>query len=92
MRLRHLSITIIAFSLAACGTAEDVVEAPEAASGEAAAAADIVVEGPERRILAFGDSLFAGYGLEEQQGYPEQLEDALRERGTNARVIDAGVS
>ncbi|MEX0342050.1 MAG: arylesterase, partial [Erythrobacter sp.] len=47
---------------------------------------------PERRILAFGDSLFAGYGLEEQQGYPEQLEDALRERGTNARVIDAGVS
>lgn len=92
MRLRHLSITIIGLSLAACGTAEDVAEAPEAASGEAAAAADIAVEGPERRILAFGDSLFAGYGLEEQQGYPEQLEDALRERGTNARVIDAGVS
>ena len=57
-----------------------------------APATDVVVEGPERRILAFGDSLFAGYGLEEQQGYPEQLEAGLRERGINARVVDAGVS
>ncbi|HCB77299.1 MAG TPA: arylesterase, partial [Erythrobacter sp.] len=52
----------------------------------------MAVEGPERRILAFGDSLFAGYGLEENEGYPEQLEDALRKDGINARVIDAGVS
>ncbi len=92
MRLRHLSITIIAFTLAACGSTEDGAEAPQAAREDVAATADIVVEGPERRILAFGDSLFAGYGLEEQQGYPEQLEDAMRERGLNARVIDAGVS
>ncbi len=92
MRLRHLSITLIVFSLTACGSVEDVAEAPEAMSDDVAAAPDIVVDGPERRILAFGDSLFAGYGLEEQQGYPEQLEDAMRGRGINARVIDAGVS
>ena len=92
MRLRHLSITLIVFSLAACGSVEDVAKAPEATGGDVAAALDIVVDGPERRILAFGDSLFAGYGLEEQQGYPEQLEDAMRGRGINARVIDAGVS
>ena len=92
MRLRHLSITLIVFSLTACGSVEDVAEAPEATGGDVAAAPDIVVDGPERRILAFGDSLFAGYGLEEQQGYPEQLEDAMRGRGINARVIDAGVS
>ncbi len=92
MRLRHLSITLIVFSLTACGSVEDVAEAPEATGGDVAAAPDIVVDGPERRILAFGDSLFAGYGLEEQQGYPEQLEDAMRGRGINARVIDGGVS
>jgi acyl-CoA thioesterase-1 len=92
MRLRHLSITLIVFSLTACGSVEDVAEAPAAMSDDVAAAPDIVVDGPERRILAFGDSLFAGYGLEEQQGYPEQLEDAMRGRGINARVIDAGVS
>lgn len=50
------------------------------------------MEGPERVILAFGDSLFAGYNLAEHQGYPEVLEDVLRERGINARVIDAAVS
>ncbi|KWV94533.1 arylesterase [Erythrobacter sp. AP23] len=94
MLLRHLSIMVIAFSLAACGNSGDVAEAPatEIDGAEVATITEIAVEGPERRILAFGDSLFAGYGLEEQQGYPEQLEDAMRARGINARVIDAGVS
>ncbi len=50
--------------------------------------------GEERRILAFGDSLFAGYGFSEpgQDSYPAKLESALRARGINARVINAGVS
>ena len=92
MRIRHLSITVIGLSLAACGgSAEDAV-VPAEAQEQTVAAAEQEVAGPERRILAFGDSLFAGYGLDEQQGYPEQLEDTLRARGTNARVIDAGVS
>ena len=92
MRLRHLSITAAVLALAACGGAQDDTVPPESAPSEAAPVADIAVAGPERRILAFGDSLFAGYGLEEEEGYPEQLEDALRQGGINARVIDAGVS
>lgn len=52
----------------------------------------IPVMGPERRILAFGDSLFAGYGLGEGEGYPERLQAALRARGINAAVTNAGVS
>ncbi|WP_241557360.1 arylesterase [Croceibacterium ferulae] len=50
------------------------------------------ITGPERRILAFGDSLFAGYGLQEGESYPARLEIALRARGVNARVTNAGVS
>lgn len=50
------------------------------------------ITGPERRILAFGDSLFAGYGLKEGESYPARLEVALRARGINARVTNAGVS
>ncbi len=50
------------------------------------------VIGPERRILAFGDSLFAGYNLAEHEGYPEKLQASLRGRGINARVVDAAVS
>lgn len=48
--------------------------------------------GPERFILAFGDSLLAGYGLNDGESYPERLEQALRARGINARIANAGVS
>ena len=43
-------------------------------------------------ILAFGDSLTAGYGLPRGQGFAPQLEDALRRNGVRAYVTDAGVS
>lgn len=83
----------LAIALAGCGN--DAPAAPQA-PGSAAAVADgvppVEVSGPERRILAFGDSLFAGYGLAEDEGYPERLEAALRARGINAQVADAGVS
>ena len=39
-----------------------------------------------------GDSLTAGYGLASRDGLPARLEAALRARGLDARVIDAGVS
>ena len=32
----------------------------------------------ETLILAFGDSLYAGYGLPQQEGFVPELEDALR--------------
>jgi len=43
-------------------------------------------------ILAFGDSLTAGYGLQAGQGFAPQLQDALRRNGVRAFVTDAGVS
>lgn len=50
------------------------------------------VMGPERPILAFGDSLLAGYGLNDGESYPARLEAALRARGVNAKIANAGVS
>lgn len=46
----------------------------------------------ETRILALGDSLTAGYGLSAHESLPSQLEQALRQRGHDVRVINAGVS
>lgn len=43
-------------------------------------------------IVAFGDSLTAGYGLAPGQSFPEQLEASLRERGHDVTVANAGVS
>ncbi|HYG30586.1 MAG TPA: arylesterase [Allosphingosinicella sp.] len=43
-------------------------------------------------ILAFGDSLVAGYGLARDKGFAPQLEAALRRRKVPANVINAGIS
>lgn len=92
--MRILFVPALSLALAACGG-----EAPaegQAADTVEAAGADapdpIPVMGPERHILAFGDSLFAGYNLDNDEGYPERLEAALRVKGINAKVADAGVS
>lgn len=47
---------------------------------------------PERLVLAFGDSLTAGYGLPPAQSFPAQLQAALRKNGIAARVHNGGVS
>lgn len=44
------------------------------------------------RIVGLGDSLMASYGLETQQGFPARLQAALREKGFDVRIEDAGVS
>ena len=78
--------------LAACGSEAPVASPAPGASPAAAAEAARPPAGPERLILAFGDSLYAGYGLKANESYPAQLERALRQRGINARVVNAGVS
>lgn len=44
------------------------------------------------RIVAFGDSLTAGYGLQPSEAFPAQLEKALRDKGHAVELINAGVS
>ncbi len=46
------------------------------------------------KILAFGDSLTAGYGLEDvKQAFPAQLERALKAKGhDNVTVVNGGIS
>jgi acyl-CoA thioesterase-1 len=44
------------------------------------------------RIIAFGDSLTAGYGLPPKNAFPVRLEAALKARGHNVAVVNAGVS
>jgi acyl-CoA thioesterase I len=46
----------------------------------------------DKLVVAFGDSLSAGYGLKPAESFPAQLEAALRRGGTSARVHNAGVS
>lgn len=91
MRLSRLSIVAAALALAACGgEAPQREPAPTPATEQAANAMPVM--GPERHILAFGDSLFAGYNVAADESYPARLETALRAQGIDAEVANAGVS
>jgi acyl-CoA thioesterase-1 len=43
-------------------------------------------------IVALGDSLTAGFGLPQNEAFPAQLERALKARGQEVKVVNAGVS
>lgn len=85
--MRYLVLTA-AFCLAAC-SAEKAPD-PVASAAAASAATPIPADAPV--ILAFGDSLYAGYQLQQGEGYPPRLEAALNAGGVPVRVVNAGVS
>ena len=78
--------------LAGCGSEAPVPQETGAEAAPSSASAEVA--GPEQTVLAFGDSLFAGYGLADPatQSYPARLEAALRGEGRNVRIANAGVS
>ena len=43
-------------------------------------------------VVAFGDSLYAGYGVSQNESFPAQLQRALAAQGISADVRNAGVS
>jgi acyl-CoA thioesterase I len=43
-------------------------------------------------IVALGDSLTEGYGVEAHQAYPAIIEDRLQKEGVSSKVINAGIS
>ena len=91
IRRYALFAALLAPALALAGCDSEAPKPPEARSA-VDVPPEIPVMGPERVILAFGDSLLAGYKLEDGEGYPERLEAALRANGINARMTNAGVS
>lgn len=74
--------------LRAAATALTMFGALAAAGGDALAQSGAT----PIRVVAFGDSLIAGYGLRPGEAFPAQLQAALRARGFDVTVANAGVS
>ena len=55
-------------------------------------AASTQVLAAQQRLMVYGDSLVAGYGLSAGEGFPEQLQQALTAAGRDVKVLNAGVS
>ena len=65
--------------------ASNVTTAPIAVANDA-------IPADTKLVVAFGDSLYAGYNLDAGQGFAPMLEKALVAKGVKARVFNAGVS
>lgn len=87
---------LVALVLVACSDGNANPEgkgAAAVAAGESSATAPPATLGPQTRvILAFGDSLYAGYGLAPGEGLAPRLEQALRADGLDVVVHNGGVS
>jgi acyl-CoA thioesterase-1 len=77
-----------AIFLAACGASSAEQQTNKRA--EKKSLAQITSDNP--KIVAFGDSLTAGFGLAEKESYPYLLQEQLKADGYNYEVINAGVS
>ena len=82
--------------LIACGPAQDegqaVLKDVETVSTATEAAPTAEAKEAEILIVAFGDSLYAGYGLDQKEGFAPELQAALIAAGRDVRVHNAGVS
>lgn len=87
-------VSLVALQLlVACSGEPEATKAAPAETGRTASAAPAAApigDGP--LVVAFGDSLYAGYGVDRKQSFPAELEQALRARGIAATVHNAGVS
>ncbi len=83
-------ISIIIF-LSACGAASSSAEQQTNKKAERPVTTP-EINSDKPKIVAFGDSLTAGFGLAEKESYPYLLQQKLKDDGYNYEVINAGVS
>jgi acyl-CoA thioesterase-1 len=83
------SLTLLAaFILCACGNDQTNAPLPPPAT-------TTTTQTPARnlpKIVAFGDSLTAGYGLLLHESYPALLQEQLKRDGFDYEVVNAGIS
>lgn len=84
----HLSVILALFLCAACGSGERPTGPGSGSLGDTGVEA--IAEGP--LVVFLGDSLTAGYGLDEEAAFPALIEARAREEGLPLRAINGGVS
>ncbi|HEX6496378.1 MAG TPA: arylesterase [Acidobacteriaceae bacterium] len=92
-RLLLSLFAVLALAAGGCNSKNPPPE-PATQSSAAAPAAQPVVQPKDDRpvVVAFGDSLTAGYGTDAGNSYPDFLEHDLDAKGFHYRVVNAGIS
>lgn len=93
LRLRSYGAALMLVQLAGCGKPDPSTNTVAAETSVAPAPAPAPSPARDGKlVLAFGDSLYAGYGVAQGESFPAQLEQALNEAGVAATVHNGGVS
>lgn len=84
-----LSFILLSFALTGCQQQQGAVRSDDSGV-RPLKTPELVTNRP--KIVAFGDSLTAGFGLTERESYPYLLQERLKADGYDYEVVNAGVS
>ncbi len=89
LRVPAGGVVLAWLSLLACDSARTPESVPTSISG---GVENVEATRARPRIVALGDSLTAGLGLQRDETYPARLQEILRAEGYDVEVVNAGVS
>ncbi|WP_158827142.1 arylesterase [Mucilaginibacter lacusdianchii] len=91
-KLKSILSLALLLSVTACGNSHTTQQADNVSKQTSSGSADAAV--PTKTVLVFGDSLTAGYGLDdpEDDAYPSVLQDKIKDAKLPYTVINAGNS
>ena len=90
--IRNLALFSFIFSALAAGGCTVAGTQQSSASDTAKPLVTPQITSERPKIIAFGDSLTAGFGLTERESYPYLLQEKLNDDGYRYEVVNAGVS
>jgi acyl-CoA thioesterase I len=94
---RYLALSVLL--VCGCGgedsaetTSDAAVQDTLAPSGGSDTPAPTQPDSDDKVVLMLGDSITAGYGLEEEQAFPALIQDKIDSLGWNFTIVNAGLS
>lgn len=92
INLRLLGLLLLALLLVQCNNKQENAEAVEKQPEVKTNTLNSTTKKEEKFILVFGNSLTAGYGLEEEYAFPTLIQQRLDSLDKPYKVINAGLS
>lgn len=83
-----LTVATLAVGLGGCSAPKNQEESRR----DAGEVDEIIVEEDRPLVLFFGNSLTAGYGLEEEEAFPALIQEKIDREGLAYRVVNGGLS
>lgn len=90
--MRSFTLFLSLFILITISSCGEATKKEEKETSEESVENENSVEQKKKVILFFGDSLTAGYGLEQGEGFPEILQQKIDSIGLSYQVVNAGLS